>query len=216
MEDKYKMTLEENIFVAKRNIVDSIWKSANLEGIAVTYPQTETIFQGLGIRNMKVKDINAIVNLKHSWEFILENIEYPVDLNYICKINQLIGEANVNPFPGLSMGGTDWKPEIPDKEKVNDSLNKILESENSATEKAINLMLYLMRSQLFYDGNKRTSMMAANQVMIQNGAGIISVPIKYQEEFLELLVKFYETNNMDEIKELIYNHCIDGINFKRE
>ena len=216
MEDKYKMTLEENIFVAKRNIVDSIWKSANLEGIAVTYPQTETIFQGLGIQNMKIKDINAIVNLKHSWEFILENIKYPIDLNYICKINQLIGEANVNPFPGLSMGGTDWKPEIPDKEKVNDSLNKILESENSATEKAINLMLYLMRSQLFYDGNKRTSMMAANQVMIQNGAGIISVPIKYQEEFLELLVKFYETNNMDEIKELIYNHCIDGINFKRE
>ena len=216
MEDKYKMTLEENIFVAKRNIVDSIWKSANLEGIAVTYPQIETIFQGLGIQNMKVKDINAIVNLKHSWEFILENIEYLVDLNYICKINQLIGEANVNPFPGLSMGGTDWKPEIPDKEKVNDSLNKILESENSATEKAINLMLYLMRSQLFYDGNKRTSMMAANQVMIQNGAGIISVPIKYQEKFLELLVKFYETNNMDEIRELIYNHCIDGIIFKRE
>ena len=216
MEDKYKMTLEENIFVAKRNIVDSIWKSANLEGIAVTYPQTETIFQGLGIQNMKVKDINAIVNLKHSWEFILENIKYPIDLNYICKINQLIGEVNVNPFPGLSMGGTDWKPEIPDKEKVNDSLNKILESENSATEKAINLMLYLMRSQLFYDGNKRTSMMAANQVMIQNGAGIISVPIKYQEKFLELLVKFYETNNMDEIRELIYNHCIDGINFKRE
>ena len=216
MEDKYKMTLEENIFVAKRNVVDSIWKSANLEGIAVTYPQTETIFQGLGIQNMKVKDINAIVNLKHSWEFILENIKYPIDLNYICKINQLIGEANVNPFPGLSMGGTDWKPEIPDKEKVNDSLNKILESENSATEKAINLMLYLMRSQLFYDGNKRTSMMVANQVMIQNCAGIISVPIKYQEEFLELLVKFYETNNMDEIKELIYNHCIDGINFKRE
>ena len=99
---------------------------------------------------------------------------------------------------------------------MNDSLNKILESGNSATEKAINLMLYLMRRQLFYDGNKRTSMMAANQVMIQNGAGIISVPIKYQEEFLELLVKFYETNNMDEIKELIYNHCIDGINFKRE
>ena len=59
-------------------------------------------------------------------------------------------------------------------------------------------------------------MMAANQVMIQNGAGIISVPIKYQEKFLELLVKFYETNNMDEIRKLIYNHCIDGINFKRE
>ena len=73
-----------------------------------------------------------------------------------------------------------------------------------------------MRSQLFYDGNKRTSMMTANHVMIQNGAGIISVPIKQQEKFLELLVKFYETNDTSAIKELIYNHCIDGINFKRE
>ena len=58
--------------------------------------------------------------------------------------------------------------------------------------------------------------MTANHVMIQNGAGIISVPIKQQEKFLELLVKFYETNDTSEIKELIYNHCIDGINFKRE
>ena len=221
MEDKYKMTVEENIFVAKRNIVDSIWKAANLEGIAVTYPQTETIFQGMGIQNMKIKDINAIVNLKHSWEFILENIEYPIDLNYISKINQLIGEANVNPLPGqlrfsdVSMGGTDWKPEIPEKEKVNDNLNKILKNENSATEKAITLMLYLMRSQLFYDGNKRTSMMAENHIMIQNGAGIISVPIKWQEKFLELLVKFYETNDMREIKEMVYDYCTDGINFKR-
>lgn len=38
--DKYSMTLEENIFVVKRNLVDYIWKSANLEGISVTFPQT--------------------------------------------------------------------------------------------------------------------------------------------------------------------------------
>ena len=31
MEDKYKMSLEENIFVAKTNVVDSMWKSSNLE-----------------------------------------------------------------------------------------------------------------------------------------------------------------------------------------
>ena len=201
--------------------MDSIWKSANLEGIAVTYPQTETIFQGLGVQNMKVKDINAIVNLKHSWEFILENIEYPLDLNYICKINQLIGEANVNPFPGqlrfsdVSMGGTDWKPEIPDKEKVNGNLNKILKCENSATEKAINLMLYVMGSQLFYDGNKRTAMMAANQIMIQNGKGIISVSIEHQITFRGMLINFYETNDMSKIKKFLYDNCIDGIKFEK-
>jgi len=222
MKDKYKMTLEENIFVAKRNIVDSIWKSANLEGIAVTYPQTETIFQGLGVQNMKVKDINAIVNLKHSWEFILENIEYPLDLNYICKINQLIGEANVNPFPGqlrfsdVSMGGTDWKPEIPNKEKVNDNLNKILESENSATEKAINLMLYLMRSQLFYDGNKRTSNIVANAILISNGKGILNIEEKDLEEYNIKLSEYYLSGDNRKMLKFLYDNAIEGIQIDKK
>jgi len=43
MEPKFHMTVEQNIFVAKRNIVDYIWKSARLEGLAVTYPDTEAI-----------------------------------------------------------------------------------------------------------------------------------------------------------------------------
>ena len=35
--DKFHMTKEENLFNAKRILVDSIYKQANLEGIAVTY-----------------------------------------------------------------------------------------------------------------------------------------------------------------------------------
>ena len=36
MENKYNMTKEDNIFFAKRKLVDNIYKSANLEGIKVT------------------------------------------------------------------------------------------------------------------------------------------------------------------------------------
>ena len=36
-------------------------------------------------------------------------------------------------------------------------------------------MLYGMRSQLFWDGNKRTSMIIANKIMIENGKGIITI-----------------------------------------
>lgn len=32
MKNKFSLTREQNAFVAKRNIVDYIWKSANLEG----------------------------------------------------------------------------------------------------------------------------------------------------------------------------------------
>ena len=47
MEDKFNMTQEENIFYAKRNLVDSIWKSANLEGIGITFPETQVIVDGM-------------------------------------------------------------------------------------------------------------------------------------------------------------------------
>ena len=61
------MTREENIFLAKRLIVDSIWKEARLEGIAVTFPETQVIYDNLVANtNLSVDDIVAINNLKHS------------------------------------------------------------------------------------------------------------------------------------------------------
>lgn len=221
IKNKYNMTIDENIFVAKRNIVDYIWKSANLEGIAVTYPQTEVIFDGLAVNGMRINDINAIVNLKHAWQFTLENIDYPLDLRYLSQINKLVGEYNIVPLAGtlrtsdVSMGGTDWKPKLPNKEEIEKHINDISKIEN-VTDRALTMMLYLMRTQPFYDGNKRTAMMAGNQIMIQNGAGIISVPIKHQEKFRDMLIKFYETNDMSNIKSFIYDNCIDGIQFPKK
>ena len=89
-------------------------------------------------------------------------------------------------------------------------VNDILKIEN-ATERAITYMLYGMRSQLFWDGNKRTSTIAANKIMISNGAGIIKVPDNKLEEFNKLLTEFYNTNDMTKISKFIYENCIDGI-----
>lgn len=74
-------------------------------------------------------------------------------------------------------------------------------------------MLYGMRSQLFWDGNKRTSTICANKIMIENGAGIIKVSDSDLIRFNTLLSEFYETNNKKEIKQFIYDNCIDGIKF---
>ena len=72
-----------------------------------------------------------------------------------------------------------------------------------------------MRKQMFFDGNKRTSMLAANQIMIANGAGIITIPIEYQRNFTSLLIDFYESGNMQKIKNFTYEKCIDGIAFQK-
>ena len=108
--------------------------------------------------------------------------------------------------------GTDYIPPIPIKENVEIEINEILQIK-SPTERAIEYMLYGMRKQLFWDGNKRTSTICANKIMIENGAGIIKVPDTKLEKFNVLLSDFYTTNDNSKIKNFIYDNCIDGIIF---
>ena len=90
MQNKYNLTKEQNIFVAKRNIVDYIWKSANLEGIAVTYPETQAIYDGGIVNGLTVDKIIAINNLKYAWQFILENENLENNFTTLCQLHKLI------------------------------------------------------------------------------------------------------------------------------
>ncbi len=222
LKDKYNMTMEQNVFLAKRNIVDCIWKSANLEGIAVTFPETQKIYDGGNVAHLRVDEIVTINNLKHAWQFILSTITNKIDFNYISSIHSLVG-GNVVESPGklriydVTMGGTKWKPKLPNKDELEKLLEKcnkdILEhTENiSVTDVAITLMCKLMKMQAFNDGNKRTAMLIANKILIENGKGIISVSEDNKEEFGYKLIAYYEDEEkINELKEFIYNNCLDG------
>ena len=113
----------------------------------------------------------------------------------------------------IGISGVDYIPPIPDKEKVQGEIKDILLIEN-VTQRAIKYMLYGMRTQLFWDGNKRTSTICANKIMIENGKGIIRIPDKYIEEFNILLTQYYNTNNDEEMTKFIYDKCIYGIEYK--
>lgn len=217
MENKYNLTLEQNVFLAKRNIVDNVYANARMEGINVTFPQTQTILEGVNVPNLKINEIQVILNLRDAWNYVINNVEEKLDLDYICKVNEFVARNESLEWGKLRNGkvtisGTDYIPEIPVKEKVEEDTSKILNIEN-ATERAIEYMLYGMRSQLFWDGNKRTSTIIANKILIENGAGIIKVSDENLEEFNKLLSEFYTTNNKERIKDFLYNKCIYGIEF---
>lgn len=222
MKDKFNLTREENVFIAKRNIVDYIWKSANLEGIGVTYPETQVIYDNGIVNGLKVDDIIAINNLKYAWNFILENEDINYDYNVLCYIHKLVADklvpstvlGKIRTTP-VNIGGTTWKPALPIESKIKEELEEILNGEyESKTELAIVCMLYVMRKQMFIDGNKRVAMLFANKIMIDNGCGIISISQELQSLFYEKLIKYYETGEMDELKKWIYDNCIDGMNLK--
>ena len=69
--------------------------------------------------------------------------------------------------------------------KIESEIQAIMNADLSVTERAITIMLYIMRSQMFFDGNKRTAQLAANQIMIQGGAGVLRIPVECQKEFLQ-------------------------------
>lgn len=220
MNSKYNMTQEENIFLAKRNIVDYIWKSANLEGIGITYPDTQAVYNGMAVSGYTIEDINAVNDLKHAWQFLLEHINDKLDLEFIETIHMLLGKFTIINAGSIRMeevriGGTEYIPEMPDKEKICNKIHEITSSNSEPCSIALDIMLYLMRAQLFYDGNKRLAMLIGNKIMIQYGRGIITVSQKDISGFYKLLIEFYETNNKDKIKKFLYNNCIDGMKFNR-
>ena len=217
MKNKYNLTKEQNIFLAKRNIVDNIYSNARMEGINITFPQTKTILEGVNVPNLKIDEIQVVLNLRDAWQYVLNNIDKDFNLEFICKINEFVARNESIEWGALRTGrvevtGTNYIPEIPNKTDVEKRINDFLKIENT-TERAIEYMLYGIKAQLFWDGNKRTSTIAANKIMIENGAGIIKVPDSKLEEFNILLSDYYTNDKKEDIKMFIYNNCIDGITF---
>lgn len=118
--------------LAKRLLVDSIWRTAKIEVDGVTFPDTQEIFDGRAPEGMSVDDIVTVNNIKRAWRFLLDNIDYPVDWQYIREYNRIIGEGLVRDAGrlreyGVRIGGTGWVPEIPTVESPQERVRGILE-----------------------------------------------------------------------------------------
>lgn len=219
MNDLYNLTTEQNIFLAKKQLVGSIYSSAKVEGINITFPQTQTILDGITVANLKVDDVEKILNLRDAWKYVLNNIETELSLDFIKKINSFVArneslDWGVLRYGSVGISGTDYIPPPPEEQIVFKNLSDILDSINSITEKALNLFMYLCKQQLFWDGNKRTAMIVVNKYLIENGKGIFQISEKNIEEFNTLLSEYYSTDEKDKLKNFLYHNCIQGITMK--
>ena len=193
MLDKYNLTKKENVFLAKKVLVSSIYNSAKLEGINTTYPDTKTILDGANVPSLRLDEINCILNLRDAWNFVLSNIDESITLDFICKINSFVSrneslEWGVLRTGKVGINGVDYIPDIPNEAKIIADIKNIMEEKN-ITRRSLVLMLYLMRTQVFWDGNKRTSMIVANKIMIENGCGVITIKEEYFKKFNSLLTE---------------------------
>ena len=218
IEEEVSQKVGQNIDFAKRHLVDTIYKQAILEGVATTFADTESIIEGGKVNNMSSEDILKIVNLKHAWEFILNKNVILSDTNFalLCQINKMVEEGfyytagKIRNVP-VSIGGTTWKPDLPIESVVKEELEEIFNKQIDEVAKAIELLLYTMKKQIFIDGNKRTSVIYANHYLISKGKGIIVIPAELTEEFKKILIPYYEGKDETQIKVFIKEKCYISI-----
>ena len=112
---------------------------------------------------------------------------------------------------GVGITGTSWRPKLPSECDYEAELNELFNI-SSEIDRCISIFCWIQRSQMFLDGNKRVANLIANKEMIRNGQGVIAVPVEKIGDYMVRLIKYYETNDMTELKKWIYDNCIDGIN----
>lgn len=214
--DKYQLTAAQSLFLAKKKWDENVYCGMKMENRAVTFPQTKTILEGVNVPNVQLDDIQAILNMRDAWKHLLKNVEAPVDLAYMCKLNDFIARNEALEWGKLRTGrvgisGTDYIPPIPQYDEVERELNAILNSNTTATEKALNAFTWGARGQFFWDGNKRTSLTLANKILLMSGAGMLTITDRNMEEFNTHLLGFYNTGNAEELKQFMYEKAILGI-----
>lgn len=208
-----------NLDFARANMKSLIYDQAILEGISTTFPDTEVIIDNGKVNNMSTEDVMKIINLKHAWEFILDKDVISSPTNYYISqyIAKLINEGfyfeggRIRQVP-VNIGGSTYKPPLPIENVVKEKINEIVNSNLDDIDKAIELTLFVMKTQVFIDGNKRTAIIFANHYLISKGKGLLVVPYELVPEFKKLLISYYEDYDNESIKKFLKDNCWRKIN----
>lgn len=204
----------QNIDFARANMKANIYDQAVLEGVATSFPQTAEIIENGIVNGMTATDVQKILNLKHAWEFILDKdvLASRTDYYLLCRIARLVNEGffweggRIRGVP-VTIGGTSYAPPLPHESDVKDSIAKIVAKDGDEVEKAIELCLYCMKTQVFLDGNKRAAVIFANHYLIAHGGGLIVIPEKAVPDFKKLLVDYYEGDDIARIMSFMKEKC---------
>ena len=201
-----------NLDFAHANMKKIIYDQAVLEGVGTTFKDTEAIIDNGIVKNVKAEDVQKIINLKHAWQFILDKdvIQAPSDYYLASYIARLVNEGLLGVQDGgrirgvpVTIGGSSYIPPTPFEDKVKQDIKDLLDSSLDDIDKAIELCLYVMKTQIYNDGNKRTAVVYANHYLISKAQGLLIIDYSKVDNFKKHLVNYYEDKDLTSIKSFL-------------
>jgi Fic family protein len=203
--------------LAKRDVSQLVYDAVNLEGVAMTLPEVQTILDGITVGGHKISDQNMAINQAKAWELLFElvkNDAFAFNLETVLAIHSIAGKDEALDWGKFRSGfvtisGTNYEPPAPETllhhwHHLADQLTNI----DDVYECAITAFLQMARIQFFWDVNKRTGRFMMNGILLAQGYPIINVPAKRQQEFNTLMLAFYDSNDMTAMNRFLRS-CLD-------
>lgn len=216
LQNKFKknvteLTESEYTKELERLAIDLSWKSSQIEGNTYSLLETERLLKEKETAEGKTKD-DAIMLLNHkeAIDFILENPNYttPLSISKIEDIHSILikdlGVGRNIRKRRVGISGTNYKP-LDNEHQIKEALRdmcKIVNNQDCIFEKALLSLVLISYIQPFGDGNKRTSRIVSNAILISNKYCPISFRTIDSVEYKMAMLIFYEQNNITFFKEI--------------
>jgi prophage maintenance system killer protein len=205
----------------ERIMIEFSWKSSEIEGNTYSLLGTEALIKNNVAGEGKTADeTQMILNHKDSFNEAIQNRERFIklrsaDIEYIhFVLTMKLRIAKNIRKEGVAITGTEYRP-LDNDAQIKEALQNMVDLVNKKDlffEKAFLSSILIAYIQVFEDGNKRTSRMVSNAILLANN----SIPLSYRkvntEEYKKAIILFYELNNISYIKQIFIEQFEDAVN----
>lgn len=195
----------------ERLVIELSWKSSRIEGNTYTLLDTEKlILEQKEAAGHSRDEAQMILNHKEVFLFVYENSKRYISLNRanLEEIHSLLVQdlgvgIGVRKAP-VGVLGSKYRP-LDNVHQITDALSglfRAVERASSPYTKALIALLGISYIQPFEDGNKRTSRLATNALLLAHGCAPLSYRSVDENEYREAMLVFYELNSVAPLKKI--------------
>ena len=194
--------------------IDLSWKSSEIEGNTYTLLETVNLLKDqIEAKGRSPEETMMLLNHKEALKAIVEQPDYfktlslarIEDVHHIL-IQNLGVERNVRHIR-VGISGTNYRP-LEIESQIREAIQGMCDLVNGKAnpyEKALLTLLLISYIQPFSDGNKRSSRLLANALLISYGCCPLSFRTVEANDYRAALLLFYEQNNLSEFKKIFLN-----------
>ncbi|MCM1297241.1 MAG: Fic family protein [Muribaculaceae bacterium] len=195
----------------ERLTIELAWKSSKIEGNTYTLLDTERLLKdNVSAKGKSKAETQMIINHKKALDYLIDRPEHYKELS-LAKIEDvhrlLVDGLDVSlgvRTNVVGIVGTNYKP-LDNAFQIKESLReliRIINQTENPLEKALLAVLMIAYIQPFEDGNKRTSRILGNALLLANDYCPLSYRSVDEIEYKKAVILFYEQNNASYFKQL--------------